>query len=74
MKKDIDMHGKNIARGVIPPIVTPLLQDRKLDIGGLERLVEHVLGGGVHALFLLGTTGESTDLAYDRRRNLVART
>lgn len=68
------MHGKNIARGVIPPIVTPLLQDRKLDIGGLERLVEHVLGGGVHALFLLGTTGESTDLAYDLRRNLVART
>ena len=33
--------------GVVPPLVTPLTNDRTLDVPGLERLVEHVLGGGV---------------------------
>jgi len=61
-------------RGVIPPIVTPLSQDRGLDAEGLERLVSHILGGGVHGLFLLGTTGEATDLEYGLRRELVKRT
>ena len=55
-------------------MVTPLSQDRRLDVGGLERLVAHILGGGVHGLFLLGTTGEATDLEYGLRRELVERT
>ena len=60
--------------GVVPPLVTPLTNDRTLDVPGLERLVEHVLGGGVHALFLLGTTGEAPDLPYEIRREFVRRT
>jgi len=61
-------------RGVIPPMVTPLTLERKLDVEGLERLVAHILGGGVHGLFALGTTGEAPDLPYDVRRELVERT
>ncbi|MEY5024720.1 MAG: hypothetical protein RLZZ244_248 [Verrucomicrobiota bacterium] len=59
--------------GIIPPLITPLLASGALDPGGLERLVEHVLGGGVHGLFLLGTTGEGPGLAYAVRRELVER-
>ena len=55
-------------------MVTPLTRERKLDVEGLERLVAHILGGGVHGLFLLGTTGEATDLEYGLRRELVERT
>lgn len=55
-------------------MVTPLSQDRRLDMVGLERLVTHILDGGVHGLFLLGTTGEATDLEYGLRRELVERT
>ena len=55
-------------------MVTPLTQERKLDVQGLERLVAHILSGGVHGLFLLGTTGEATDLEYGLRRELVERT
>lgn len=55
-------------------MVTPLSQDRRLDVDGLERLVAHILGGGVHGLFLLGTTGEATDIPYEVRRELVERT
>ena len=36
-------------------------------------LVEHILAGGVHGLFLLGTTGEAPDLSYETRRELVER-
>jgi 4-hydroxy-tetrahydrodipicolinate synthase len=60
-------------RGVVPPMVTPLLDNATLDVEGLERLVEHILGGHVHGLFLLGTTGEAPDLAYELRHELVKR-
>ena len=45
-------------RGIIPPMATPLASIDQLDVRGVETLVEHVLSGGVHGLFLLGTTGE----------------
>ncbi len=46
-------------RGIIPPLVTPLLDRDTFDAAGLERLIEHILAGGVHGLFVLGTTGEA---------------
>lgn len=39
--------------GIIPPLVTPLLDNDKLDIDGLERLIERLIKGGVHGLFIL---------------------
>jgi dihydrodipicolinate synthase/N-acetylneuraminate lyase len=59
--------------GVVPPLVTPLSDAETLDIEGLERLVEHVLGGGVHGLFVLGTTGEGPSLSHALQRELVER-
>ena len=64
---------ENGIRGVVPPMVTPLRADGNLDVAGTERLVEHILAGGVHGLFLLGTTGEAPDLPYEVRRELVER-
>jgi dihydrodipicolinate synthase/N-acetylneuraminate lyase len=61
-------------RGIIPPMVTPLLDPDTLDVPGLERLVEHLLGGGVHGLFVLGTTGEGPSLGYRLRKELIERT
>lgn len=61
-------------RGVIPPIVTPLLAPDTLDCAGLERLIEHILAGGVHGIFVLGTTGEAPSLSYRLRAELIRRT
>ncbi len=44
-----------------------------LDVPGLERLIEHVLRGGVHGLFILGTSGEAPSLSYRLRREFVQR-
>ncbi|MCC6510033.1 MAG: dihydrodipicolinate synthase family protein [Pirellulaceae bacterium] len=60
-------------KGIVPPMVTPLVDRDTLDIAGLERLVEHMLAGGVHGLFVLGTTGEAPSLSYRLRRDLVSR-
>ncbi|MCC7042363.1 MAG: dihydrodipicolinate synthase family protein [Acidobacteria bacterium] len=60
-------------RGIVPPLVTPLADRDTLDVAGLERLIEHVLAGGVNGLFILGTTGEAPDLSYHLRRELVDR-
>ena len=60
-------------RGIVPPMATPLAGPDELDIAGLERLVEHILKGGVHGLFILGTTGEGPALSYRLRRELVQR-
>ncbi len=59
--------------GIIPPLITPLHSRDALDVAGLERLVEHVLAGGVHGLFVLGTTGEAPSLSYRLRRELIER-
>ncbi|MFM1769733.1 MAG: hypothetical protein RJA22_2262 [Verrucomicrobiota bacterium] len=59
--------------GMIPPVVTPLRGRDELDEPGLERLLAHLLDGGVAGLFLLGTTGEGPSLGYRLRRELVER-
>src|SRR5690554_2541519 len=57
--------------GIIPPMVTPLLDDNTIDKVGLERVIEHLIQGGVHGIFVLGTTGEAPSLFYSLRRELV---
>src|SRR5262245_8280733 len=60
-------------RGIIPPMVTPLTDRDALDVPGLERMIRHLLDGGVHGLFLLGTTGEGPSLSHRLRRELIER-
>lgn len=60
-------------RGIVPPMVTPLRGRDELDVAGLERLIEHILAGGVHGLFILGTSGEAPSLSYRLRRELIDR-
>jgi dihydrodipicolinate synthase/N-acetylneuraminate lyase len=48
----------NNFKGVVPPLVTLLTPDEEIDQQGTRKLIEHVISGGVHGIFLLGTTGE----------------
>ncbi|MFC4328843.1 dihydrodipicolinate synthase family protein [Streptomyces andamanensis] len=54
-------------RGVVPPVCTPLDAQGDIDTGSLARLVEHLLDGGVHGLFALGSTSEVAYLTDEQR-------
>ena len=45
-------------QGVVPPVVTPLHADFSVDYASFTRVIEHLIGGGVHGLFFLGSTSE----------------
>ena len=57
--------------GLIPPMVTPLDEKRRLDKKGTKNMVNYLLKGGVDGIFLLGTTGEGPHLSYAIREELV---
>lgn len=58
-------------QGIVPPLVTPLSARDQLDVEGLQRLIDHVIEGGVSGVFLLGTTGEAPSLSYRLRREFI---
>ncbi len=58
-------------RGIIPPVLTPLLDRDTLDRTSLEKLLEHLIQGGSNALFILGSTGEAPSLSYQLRHQIL---
>ena len=60
--------------GIVPPLVTPLRDNETLDVKSLERLINHLIDGGVHGLFILGTTGEEQSLSYNIRQQMIRET
>lgn len=44
--------------GVVPPVVTPLNADFTVDFPSFTRTLENLIEGGVHGLFVLGSTSE----------------
>ena len=57
--------------GVLPALVTPLTEDGVVDTPAVDRLVEHVLAGGVSGLVPLGSTGETASLDETARRRML---
>jgi 4-hydroxy-tetrahydrodipicolinate synthase len=61
-------------RGAVVPLVTPFADGGAVDEAALARLVDGQVAGGVAGIFLLGTTGEGTNVPREARRRLVAQT
>jgi len=61
-------------RGIIPPMITPLLDNNTLDEKGVENIVEHLISGGVSGIFILGTTGEAQHLSFRIKGELIRKT
>ena len=58
-------------RGVVPPLVTPVdAEDRVLELP-FRRIIRHVLDGGVHGVFALGSTGEFFGLDDDQQMRAI---
>ena len=57
--------------GIIPPVVTPLTPGFQVDEPALRRVLRHLLAGGVHGLFLLGSSSEVIFMDAPQRREVL---
>jgi len=57
--------------GIVPPMVTPLDDEEQVDELALRRLVNHLIGGGVHGLFVLGSQGEAFALCLEEKARVM---
>ncbi len=58
-------------RGVGVALVTPFHQDGSVDYPALERVINHVIDGGVQNVVSLGTTGEAATLSLKEKQEVV---
>lgn len=58
-------------KGVIPPIITPVDSNENVEESGLKRVINHVLDGGVHGVFVLGSNGEFYALDFENQKRAV---
>ena len=60
-------------KGIIVPILTPMHDDAAQTVNHeeLRRQIERLIEGGVHGLFILGTTGEEQSLSYQLRKEMI---
>lgn len=57
--------------GVGVALVTPFTTDYKVDYTALERMVEHVIAGGVDYIVALGSTAEAATLRAEERAEVL---
>ena len=56
--------------GIIPAVVTPLTLEGKFSEKAMRNLVKYLIDGGVHGLFVTGTTGEFYGLTPEEKREI----
>lgn len=63
----------SLIHGIIPPVLTPMGPNGNLDVDSLDRLVDHLIDGGVSGLFALGSSGQVAYLTDEERDLVIAR-
>lgn len=58
-------------KGVYPAMATPLTPEEKIDQVALKKLVHYLLGGGVHGIVALGSTGEFPAMNESMRQQVM---
>ena len=58
-------------KGVIPALVTPLDSDGELMEDALRNVIDFTIAGGVHGIFVLGSSGEIYGLDDAQKRRVV---
>ncbi|MGY4539288.1 4-hydroxy-tetrahydrodipicolinate synthase [Mucilaginibacter sp. UYNi724] len=59
-------HGTGVA------MITPFQADGQVDYDALQKLIDHLIDGGVEYLVSLGTTGESATLSKEEKKQVFA--
>ena len=59
-------------KGTGTALITPFKADQSVDYDALKRIVRQQLDGGVDALVVIGTTGESPVIEFDEREKIIS--
>lgn len=60
--------------GVWPALLTPLTENDEINIPALRRLLDYVLGAGMHGIYVCGSSGEWVLLSPEERMHLAEAT
>ncbi|MDD5728842.1 MAG: dihydrodipicolinate synthase family protein [Victivallales bacterium] len=58
-------------QGIICALITPLDEQERIDEGAVERLIKHVVSGGIKSVIALGTTGEQATLRDSEKQRFI---
>lgn len=58
-------------KGVIPPIITPVDDEENVDEQVLKNVIDYVIDGGVHGVFVLGSNGEFYAFDFENQKRTV---
>ncbi len=56
--------------GIIPAVITPITAEGKFNEKAMRKLVNYLIDGGIHGLFVVGTTGEFYGLDPEEKREI----
>lgn len=59
-------------KGTGTALITPFKSDQSVDYDSLRKIIHHQIKGGIDALIMLGTTGESPVIETDERIKIVS--
>jgi 4-hydroxy-tetrahydrodipicolinate synthase len=65
---------RSLLSGTGVAIVTPFLKNLSVDYVGLEKVIQHVINGGVNYIVVLGTTGETPTLSKEEKIEILQAT
>ena len=57
--------------GVVPPIITPVDENERVDEKGLRALIDHCIDHGIHGIFVCGSNGECMALTQSERDRAI---
>jgi len=60
-----------VPRGIIPAMVTPIDDMGRIHEGALRKLTNHLIDGGVHGLFPVGSQGEFFALTFEQKKEVI---
>jgi 4-hydroxy-tetrahydrodipicolinate synthase len=58
-------------KGIIPAMITPFAEDESIDEEATRRIIEHLIGSGVHGIMCCGSTGEGAALSREEHREFA---
>ena len=50
-----EINGNNMLNGIIPVLLTPMLEDYSIDNNGMKSLMKHLHSSGIESIWALGS-------------------